>query len=113
MTIQLNTLINVPTYGTDNTLPCRWVYYLKQTIDSPSPKYKSRIVTKGFRQKYGVDFDEVFLSVVKMTVLRFLLGVVAAENLALHQLDVKTAFLHGDLDEEIYMEQLKDFASPG
>ena len=48
-----------------------------------------------------------------MTVLRFLLGVVAAENLALHQLDVKTAFLHGDLDEEIYMEQLKDFASPG
>ena len=91
-------------------LPCRWVYRLKQTTDSPRPKYKARIVAKGFRQEYGVDFDEVFSPVVKMTTLRFLLRVVAAENLELHQLDVKTAFLHGDLDEEIYMEQPQGFA---
>jgi hypothetical protein len=60
-----------------------------------------------------VDFDEVFSPVVKMTTLHFLLGVVALEDLELLQLDVKTTFLHGDLDEEIYMEQLQGFASPG
>jgi ATP-binding cassette subfamily B (MDR/TAP) protein 1 len=59
-----------------------------------------------------VDFDEVFLPVVKMTTLRFLLDVVMLEDLKLLQLDVKTAFLHGDLDEEIYMEQPQGFASP-
>jgi ATP-binding cassette subfamily B (MDR/TAP) protein 1 len=85
-------------------LPYKWVYRLKQVSDSSSPKYKACIVAKGFRQEYGVDFDEVFSPVVKMTTLRFLLGVVALEDLELLQLDVKTAFLHGDLDEEIYME---------
>jgi ATP-binding cassette subfamily B (MDR/TAP) protein 1 len=88
-------------------LPCRWVFRLKQVPDSSGPKYKVRIVAKGFRKEYGVDFDEVFSPVVKMTTLRFLLGVVALEDLELLQLDVKTAFLHGDLDEEIYMEQRK------
>jgi hypothetical protein len=71
-----------------------------------------RIVAKGFRQEYGVDFDEVFLLAVKMTTLRFLLGVVGHEDLELLQLDVKTELLHGDLDEEIYMEQPQGFASP-
>ena len=73
--------------------------------------YKARIFAKGFRQEYRVDFDEEFSPVVKMTTVRFFLGVVVAENLELHQLDVKTTFLHGDLDEEIYMEQLQGFAS--
>jgi ATP-binding cassette subfamily B (MDR/TAP) protein 1 len=81
--------------------------------DSSGPKYKARIVAKGFRLEYGVDFDEVFSPVVKMTTLRFLLGLVALEDLELLQLDVKTTFLHGDLDEEIYMEQPQGFASPG
>ena len=60
---------------------------------------------KGFRQEYGVDFDEIFSPVVKMTTISFMLGVVAAENLELIEVEVKTAFLHGDLQEEIYMEQ--------
>jgi ATP-binding cassette subfamily B (MDR/TAP) protein 1 len=71
--------------------------------DSSDPKYKARIVAKGFRQEYGVDFNEVFSPVVKLSTLRFLLGVVTQEDLELLQLDVKTAFLHGDLAEEIYM----------
>ena len=56
---------------------------------------KARLVARGFRQEYGVDFDEIFSSVVKMTTLCFILGAVAAENLELIQLDVKTVFLHG------------------
>jgi hypothetical protein len=94
-------------------LPCKWVFRLKQTSDSSDPKYKAQIVAKGFRQEYGVDFDEIFSPVGKLSTLRFLLGVVAHEDLELLQLDVRTAFLHINLDEEIYMEQPQGFASPG
>ena len=69
-------------------LPCKWVYRLKETSESTTPKYKARLVAKGFRQEYGVDFDEILSPVVKMTTLRFMLGVVAADNLELIQLDV-------------------------
>jgi hypothetical protein len=72
--------------------PCKWVSRLTQVHDSSSPKYKARIVAKGFRQEYGVDFDEFFSPVVKLPTLRFLLGVVALEDFELLQLDVKTAF---------------------
>ena len=81
--------------------------------NSTNPKYKARLVAMGFRQEYGVDFDEIFSPVVKMTTLRFMLDVVAADNLELIQLDVKTTFLHGDLQEEIYMEQPKGFVATG
>ena len=64
-------------------------------------KYKARLVVKGFRQEYCGDFDKKISPVVKMTTLCFMLGVVAADNLELIQLDVKTTFLHGDLQEEI------------
>jgi hypothetical protein len=70
-------------------LPCKWVYQLKQVLDSSCPKYKARIVAKGFRQEYGVDLDEVFSPVIKLPTLRFLLGVVALEDLELLQLDEK------------------------
>jgi ATP-binding cassette subfamily B (MDR/TAP) protein 1 len=73
--------------------------------DSSSPKYKAHIVAKGLHQEYSIDFDKVFFSpVVKISTLRFLLGVVALEDLELLQLDVKTAFLHDDLDKEIHMD---------
>mgnify|MGYP000683375799 CR=1 FL=1 len=78
-----------------------------------NPKYEARLVAKGYQQEYGVDFDEIFSLVVKMTTLRFMLGVVATGNLDLIQLDVKTTFLHSDLKEEIYMEQPKGFVASG
>ena len=76
-------------------------------------KHKARLVVKGFQQKKGIDFDEIFSPVVKMMSIRVILELVASLNLELEQMDVKTAFLHGDLEEEIYMEQPEGFAAPG
>ncbi|KAD5961972.1 hypothetical protein E3N88_13445 [Mikania micrantha] len=80
----------------------KWVYRIKDESNG-SKRYKARLVVKGFQQKEGVDYNEIFSPVVKMTTIRLVLSIVASENLHLEQLDVKTAFLHGDLDEDIYM----------
>ena len=88
----------VPLPNGKKVLPCKWVYRLKE-IPNARPRYKARLVAKGFKQEYGVDFDEIFSHVVKMTTLRTVLALVAHENMALVQMDVKIAFLHGDLDE--------------
>ena len=69
----------------------RWVYKMIITSGS-SPKYKARLVAKGYKQEYGVDFDEIFSPVVKMTTFRTLSGLVAAEDMELKRMDVKTAF---------------------
>jgi len=71
------------------------------------------LVVKGFGQKKGIDFEEIFSPVVKMSSIRVVLGLAASLNLEVEQLDVKTAFLHGDLDEEIYMEQPEGFEAKG
>ncbi|MCO5548238.1 hypothetical protein L7F22_060116 [Adiantum nelumboides] len=86
-------------------LPCKWVYKKKYTTEDPEPKYKARLVAKGFKKKKGVDFDEIFSPVVKMTTLHLVLDLVAIEYLDLNQMDVKTVFLHGDLEEDVYMVQ--------
>ena len=85
-------------------LSCKWVYKLKVTSDNAKPKYKARLVAKGFKQEKGVDFDEIFSLVVKITTLHTMLALVAKEDMELVQLDVKIAFLHGDLHDEIYMQ---------
>ena len=64
---------------------------------------------KGFQQKKGVDFDEIFAPAVKITSIRTVLSITTSMELEVKQLDVKSAFLHGDLEEEIYMQQLKGF----
>ena len=74
--------------------------------------YATRLVAKDFKQEYGIDFDKIFLPAIKMMTLRVMLGLVATENLELMQMDVKTSFLHGDLDEEIYMAQPEGFEKP-
>ena len=79
----------------------KWIYRLKEE-DGGKNRYKDRLVVKGFAQKKGIDFDEIF-SHVKMTSIRTTLSIVAVEDLHLEQLDVKTTFLHGELEEEIYM----------
>lgn len=91
----------------------KWVYRLKTQESTSQPKYKARLVVKGFSQKKCVDFGEIFSPVVKMSSIRVVLGIAASLNLEVEQLDVKTAFLHGDLEEEIYMEQPEGFKESG
>ncbi|GJR51063.1 retrovirus-related pol polyprotein from transposon TNT 1-94 [Tanacetum coccineum] len=89
-------------------LQSKWVFRVKEEQDGKK-RYKARLVVKSFQQKQRVDYNEIFSPVVKMTTIRLVLSIVAAENLHLEQLDVKIAFLHGDLDEDIYMTQQECF----
>ena len=81
----------------------KWVYQLKEENDG-TKRYKSRMIVKGFQQLQGIDLNEIFSSNVKLTTIRYVMSIVAVEDLHMEQLDVKTAFLHEDL-EYIYMMQ--------
>jgi hypothetical protein len=90
------------------------IYKRKEGL-SPSepPKYKGRLVAKGFSHIPGVDYNDVFSPVVKHSSIRTFFSIVALPNLELQQLDVKTTFLHGELEEEIYMDRPEGFIVPG
>ena len=77
---------------------------MKRDVSEKLAKYKVRLAVKGFEQKKGINFDEIFSLVVKVTSIRVTLGLVASMNLEPEQMDAKTDFLHGDLEEEIYMD---------
>jgi hypothetical protein len=93
---------------------CKWIYKRKEDL-SPNepPKYKGRLVAKGFSQIPCVDYNDVFSPVVKHSSICTFSSIVAAHDLELEQLDVKTAFLHGEIEEEIYMDQHEGFIVPG
>jgi len=83
---------------------CKWVFAKKQgSLQEDAVRYKARLVAKGYAQREGIDYNEVFSPVVKHSSIRILLALDAQNELDLDQLDVKTAFLHGDLEKEIYM----------
>ena len=87
----------------------RWVYKVKQEKHTSKPCYKARLVVKGFSQKKCIDFDQIFSPIIKMSSIRVVLGLTTSIDLEIEQMDVKTAFLHGDLDKKIYMEQPECF----
>nr|KAJ0208948.1 hypothetical protein LSAT_V11C400218260 [Lactuca sativa] len=94
-------------------LGCKWILKRKMKVDGTIDKYKARLVIQGFRQKEGIDFFDTYAHVARISTIRLLLALAAIHNLVIHQMDVKTAFLNVDLDEEIYMKQPKGFVMPG
>uniref|UniRef100_A0A2N9ID98 CCHC-type domain-containing protein n=1 Tax=Fagus sylvatica TaxID=28930 RepID=A0A2N9ID98_FAGSY len=93
---------------------CKWVFKKKEAVsEKEGERFKARLVAKGYSQRHGIDYDDVFSPVVRHTSIRVVLALVADQDLELEQLDVKTAFLHGNLEEEIFMEQLEGFKQPG
>lgn len=91
----------------------RWIFKRKMKTDGSIEKYKARLVIKGYRQKEGLDYFDTYSPVTRITSIRLVLAIAAIRNLQIHQMDVKTAFLNGDLEEEIYMEQPEGFVAPG
>ena len=93
---------------------CKWVFAKKEGFPNQEDvRYKARLVAKGYAQKEGIDYNEVFSPVVKHSSIRIMLALVAQLDLELVQMDVKTAFLHGNLEEEIYMTQPEGFKVAG
>ena len=102
----------VPRPSNTNVVSCKWVYKTKEEQTSEGTlgvRLKSRLVARGFSQIEGIDYSETYAPVVKFTSVRVLLAIVASMDLLLHQMDVKTAFLNGDLKETVYMEQPQGF----
>ena len=84
---------------------CKWIFKKKLNPDGSIDKFKARLVAKGYRQKEGVDFFDTYSPVARLTSIRVLIAIASIHNLIVHQMDVRTAFLNGELEEEIYMDQ--------
>lgn len=82
---------------------CKWVYKIKHCSNGTIERYEARLVANGYTQQKGLDYHETFSLTTKIVIVRCLLAIVAARHWPLHQLDVQNAFLHGHLDEEVYM----------
>ena len=91
----------------------KWVYKTKYKVDGSLDKYKARLVAKGYAQKEGIDYTETFASTAKWNTIRTLFSLAAQNGWKIHHIDVKTAFLNGDLKEDVYMFQPKGFSVKG
>uniref|UniRef100_A0A2N9FEL3 Reverse transcriptase Ty1/copia-type domain-containing protein n=1 Tax=Fagus sylvatica TaxID=28930 RepID=A0A2N9FEL3_FAGSY len=102
---QQHTWSLIPLCSGQNLVGCCWVYKIKRNTDGSVSRYKARLVSKGFHQKAGVDFNETFSPVVKPPTVRIILSLAAQNQWPLRQLDVSNAFLHGLLKESVFMAQ--------
>ena len=103
------TLVDPP-IGT-KPIGCKWVFKKKIDMDGKVSTYKARLVAKGYSQKYGIDYDETFSPVAMLKSIRIILAIAAYYDYEIWQMDVKTAFLNGHLQEEVYMIQPEGFVS--
>ena len=108
-----NTWTLVPPHSSfTNIIGNKWVFKVKQKADGTIERYKARLVAKGFNQQPGVDFDETFSPVVKPATIRLVLSMALSRGWHIHQLDVKNAFLHGTIEQNIFMAQPQGFVDP-
>ena len=87
---------------------CKWVFKKKTDMEGNVITYKARLVAKGYRQRQGIDFEETFSPVAMFKSIRIVLAIATHYDYEIWQMDVKTAFLNGNLSEEVYMTQLRD-----
>ena len=91
-------------------LSSKWVFKRKQKVDGSIDKYKARLVIQSYKQIEGLDYFDTYYPVMRINSIRMVLAITALRNLEVHQMDVKTTFLNGDLDEEIYLKQPEGFS---
>jgi hypothetical protein len=91
----------------------KWIYKIKHTADGSIEKYKARFVARGFSQKEGVDYEETFAPVARYTSIRVVISLASVMGWKIHQMDVKTTFLNGVIEEEVYIEQPQGFEVHG
>lgn len=116
---EINSLLKADTYTlvprpTDrNVIGNKMVLKIKRGKDGTIIKFKCRLVAKGYLQRYGVDYVDTYAPVARLPSIRALIALTAHHDLELHQMDVKSAYLNGDLEEEIFMEQPEGYVIPG
>ena len=103
----------VPLPPGKSLVSCRWMYTVKVGLDGQVDRLKSHLVAKGYTQVYGIDYGDTFSPITKMSSVRLFLSIAAMRHWLLYQLDIKNAFLHGEFQEEIYMEQPPGFVAQG
>ncbi|KAK8913818.1 hypothetical protein KSP39_PZI024059 [Platanthera zijinensis] len=96
-----------------NSIGVKWIYKTKLNERGEVEKNKARLVVKGYKQKYGYDYNEVFAPVIRLETIRLVLALAAQHDWEVHQMDVKSAFLNGVLNEEVYIDQPPGYVKKG
>ena len=102
-------LVRLPTRK--KAIGCRWVFVIKFNPDGSVARLKAFLVVKGYTQTYGVDYSDTFSPIAKLISIHLFVSLTTSHDWDLHQLDIKNVFLHGDLQEEVYMEQSPGFVT--
>ncbi|GKC43028.1 zinc finger, CCHC-type containing protein [Tanacetum coccineum] len=88
---------------------CKWIFKIKLKVDGTIEKFKARLVIQGFKQKSGIDYFDTYAPVARISIIRLLIAMTSIHNLVIHHMNVKTTFLNGELEEEVYMNQPQGF----